>query len=125
MTENMSNGINKERTRKVTIESFRATSHQRRENSLKSLRECAVRLTTSDSVTQMDTLLRDQVRRYITVINVTIGKKYFSYTLSFHKTAVFDPFQEFSCNLFHLFDVDGSGSLTNGEWLDLVRTNIR
>ena len=119
----MSNGINKERTRKVTIESFRATSHQRREHSLKSLRECAIRLTTSDSITQMDTLLRDQVRRYITGINVTIGKN--SYTLSFHKTAVFDPFQEFSCNLFDLFDVDGSGSLTNGEWLDLVRTNIR
>ena len=121
MTENMSNRINKELTRKITIESFRATSHQRRENSLKSLRECAIRLTTSDSITQMDTLLRDQVRLCINVMAVTLRK----YTLQFPKIALFDHFQEFSSNLFDLFDVDGSGSLTNGQWLDLVRTNIR
>ena len=74
MTENKNNGINKERTRKITIEALRATSHQRRENSLKRLRECAVRLTTRDSITQMDTLLRDQVRPYINVTVVTIRK---------------------------------------------------
>ena len=74
MTENINNGNNKERTRKITIESFRATSHQRRENSLKGLRECAVRLTTNDSITQMDTLLRDQVRLYVNVKIMPIEK---------------------------------------------------
>lgn len=74
MTENINNGSNKERTRKITIESFRATSHQRRENSLKSLRECAVRLTTNDSITQMDTLLRDQVRLHVNVKIMPIEK---------------------------------------------------
>ena len=74
MTENTNNGINKERTRKITIEALRATSHQRRENSLKSLRECVVRLTTRDSITQMDTLFRDQVRPYIDITAARIGK---------------------------------------------------
>ena len=70
----MSNRINKELKRKITIESFRATSHQRREHSLKSLRECAIRLTTSDSITQMDTLFRDQVRPYSNIKAARIGK---------------------------------------------------
>ena len=74
MTENTNNGINKERTRKITIEALRATSHQRRENSLKSLRECAVRLTTRDSITQMDTLFRDQVRSYTDITAARMGK---------------------------------------------------
>ena len=45
--------------------------------------------------------------------------------LIFPIIAVFNHFQEFSSNLFDLFDVSGSGSLTNGEWLDLIRANIR
>ena len=72
MTENTNNGISKERTRKITIEALRATSHQRRENSLKHIRECMVRLTTRDSITQMDTLFRDQVRPYINITDTRI-----------------------------------------------------
>ena len=72
MTGNTNNGINKERTRKITIEALRATSHQRRENSLKRLRECAVRLTTRDSITQMDTLFRDPVGPYINITDAGI-----------------------------------------------------
>ena len=74
MPENTNNAINKERTRKITIEKLRATSHQRRENSLKRLRECAVRLTTLDSITEMDTLFRDQVWPYINISAARIGK---------------------------------------------------
>ena len=48
-----------------------------------------------------------------------------SNVLIFLCIALFDYFQEFSSNLFDLFDLSGSGSLTNGEWLDLIRANIR
>ena len=34
-------------------------------------------------------------------------------------------FQEFARHLYDLFDVDGDEVLTQGEWLDLIRTNIR
>ena len=45
----------------MTIESRTADMHQRREKSLKNLRECAMRVTKGNNIAQCDTLLRDQV----------------------------------------------------------------
>ena len=44
-----------------TNESKTAAQHQRRETALKHLRECATRITKSDNVAELDTLLTDQV----------------------------------------------------------------
>ena len=53
--------------RKMTTESRIADKHQRREICLKNLRECARSVTKGNSITQIDTLLRDQVRRYLLI----------------------------------------------------------
>ena len=45
----------------MTNESRFAALHQRRDISLKNLRESALRITKGDNVSQIDTLLRDQV----------------------------------------------------------------
>ena len=47
--------------RKTTKESMVAAKHQRRETCLKCLRESAIRLSNDNNITQMDTLLKDQV----------------------------------------------------------------
>ena len=52
----------KNMVRKMTTESRIADKHQRREICLKNLRECAINITKGNSINQIDTILRDQVR---------------------------------------------------------------
>ena len=56
----------------MTTESRIADKHQRREICLKNLRECAIYITKGNSINQIDTLLRDQVR-YISILNTTFN----------------------------------------------------
>ena len=45
----------------ISNESKTAAQHERRETALKHLRECATRITKTDNVVELDTLLTDQV----------------------------------------------------------------
>ena len=53
--------VTREKGRKMTVESRIADLHQRREKSLKQLRESSMRITKGNNIAQFDTLLRDQV----------------------------------------------------------------
>ena len=62
--------------RKMTTESRIADKHQRREICLKNLRECAISVTKGNSITQIDTLLRDQVRQYLLIWFQSVSSNY-------------------------------------------------
>ena len=57
--------------RKMTNESRTAALHQKRETALRNLRECTIRVNRGNSITEMDTLFKDQVN-FLTLVIISI-----------------------------------------------------